>query len=626
MPDRDGDILKMTTALNPPTNQVEIIDLSEYDIVPIATLLAPLIMMGLVSGLTDPSKFTATMEAFNKQAVLTVPVFRGEPGDPGSDSLALKFQNDGKTQPRQLPTDLGDYNSDLGKFWVFPIYDLTTGDAIATTVYVWTGVEGGLLSGHPGLGQGFVQLPIGSPGPDGSYADIRPQLSLTQPNTGMGPFDTDSWIGVNDNSIQVISIDDSVTSGAFKLVARIGGVSATSDAIDYTDVTAGGLESALAAMDNIGSGKIIISGTESPFTVIFDAELNSEGIKPLVVTDSTLEGGTVTIDSGSVESPTMSFNLAVPNGIRGPACALGARYDVDFRTNPPKANDWLRLSTRTTPGPPTGLAASSASTNGSLHAGTYYYVVTATMPNGESVVSNQVSVTVSGSTNRVSLTWSVPAGGGATGFRVYRGTQTGVHNVLVAVISSGTRTSFIDSGTHGTTVATPPTVGMPVGDNIWEPFTPDPSYPLMYTVPQAAFHSAIGIELLSSKITVGAFALPPQPFPWVPVICGELKVAGITLSLLPLQVAAEVTIGNVNGQQVAHGNGNSLGTLVLTGSYGSVEFDPSFSNSYIPVPANHIGAAGTLYVNILNTGLISLDVFNANGAELSVLVIPIEDF
>jgi hypothetical protein len=606
------------------TSQIEIIDLGNYDILPISELLSPLVMLGIVTNATDPQKLMATMEAFNKQAVLTVPVFQGEQGDPGSDALSLKFRNDGKTAPDELPTDLGDYNSDLGKFWVFAVRDPTTGDAIATTIYVWTGVDGGLYAGYPGLGQGFVQLPVGTPGPDGQYADIAPQLSLTTPGTGLGPDDTDSWVATNDGSVQFLTLTGTPTSGQFQVIVKIGGVSVTSNPITYSEITAATILSTLTAMSNIGAGNVIVSEQDSVFTILFSGTLDSEGIDLMVITGSTLVGGSVAIAEPTLEDPEQVFYLAVPDGIRGPAAALGARYDVDLLSNPPTNGDQLQCSDRVTPGPPTGLNSSVLTTNGTL-SGHVYYVVTATTPNGESLPSNEVSVSLSGSTNCVELTWTVPSGNGATGFNVYRGTTAGEENRLVAVIVSGTRTSFIDTGVVGNAAALP-TESTPVGVPMWVPYTPEPSYPLLYTVPESAFHSAIGLEFLNVQTTVGTFALPQQEFPWVPFVFGELKVSGLSLSLAPLMVAAEVMIGDPStGQEVAFGTGNSLGTLVLTSSFGATEYAPGFTNSWVPVPANHTGNQGTLYVKLVNTGLISLDVFSSDGAQLSVLVCPVAE-
>ncbi|OYV94712.1 MAG: hypothetical protein B7Z73_02695, partial [Planctomycetia bacterium 21-64-5] len=99
--------------------------------------------------------------------------------------------------------------------------------------------------------------------------------------------------------------------------------------------------------------------------------------------------------------------------------------------------------------PPAQPAAPVASaTGGGLGAAvgntTYYYVVTATTADGETLPGTERSVTVSGDTNAITVSWSkVP---GATGYKVYRGTTAGdTENILVGLASSQV-TSLVDYG------------------------------------------------------------------------------------------------------------------------------------------------------------------------------------
>jgi fibronectin type 3 domain-containing protein len=80
----------------------------------------------------------------------------------------------------------------------------------------------------------------------------------------------------------------------------------------------------------------------------------------------------------------------------------------------------------------------------------YYYVVTAINTNGESVFSNEVSVTpptltlgtVTSST--VNLSWSMPATvSGVTSYNIYRSTATGAEGL--PVLGSTATTSFTDT-------------------------------------------------------------------------------------------------------------------------------------------------------------------------------------
>lgn len=91
-----------------------------------------------------------------------------------------------------------------------------------------------------------------------------------------------------------------------------------------------------------------------------------------------------------------------------------------------------------TPTAPTGTASSS----GSFTAGTYYYFVSATSIFGEtlpSVASSSIAVT---SSQRVSLTWS--AVGGATGYKVYRGTSA--TSSAAVYVGASTAASLVDLG------------------------------------------------------------------------------------------------------------------------------------------------------------------------------------
>lgn len=98
--------------------------------------------------------------------------------------------------------------------------------------------------------------------------------------------------------------------------------------------------------------------------------------------------------------------------------------------------------------------ASTSTTGGTLAANTYYYVVTAILnPQGESIASNEVSITTTGTTSSNTITWTAPPGMTVTGYRVYRGTAAGAENVYYA---PGNVLTFTDTG-GASTAGTPPT-------------------------------------------------------------------------------------------------------------------------------------------------------------------------
>lgn len=86
---------------------------------------------------------------------------------------------------------------------------------------------------------------------------------------------------------------------------------------------------------------------------------------------------------------------------------------------------------------PGTLAAATATTGGTLPAGTYSYDVTAVAPDGESV-SASVNATTTGTTGKVTLTWTAPAGE-TGGYKVYR---DGEH---LADVAHATLT-YVDTG------------------------------------------------------------------------------------------------------------------------------------------------------------------------------------
>lgn len=80
---------------------------------------------------------------------------------------------------------------------------------------------------------------------------------------------------------------------------------------------------------------------------------------------------------------------------------------------------------------PVNLVAGVSASGGILPAGTYYYAVTAIGPNGETIASNEVTVTLSGAASRVDLSWTAFAG--ATQYNVYRGTVVSGETLLATM-------------------------------------------------------------------------------------------------------------------------------------------------------------------------------------------------
>lgn len=339
---------------------------------------------------------------------------------------------------------------------------------------------------------------------------------------------------------------------------------------------------------------------------------------------------TVSINNDNPWEPTMAFDLAVPAGPTGPGAALALCPDVDFST-PPEPLDVLGFTGNYTTGqlsPPAGLLSFHTSSGGTLAAGTYYYVVTAVNANGETTSSNEVSATVAGSTSSVQLVWQAVGSGsfGPTHYKVYRGTTAGGENKLIATLGPTTFT-FTDTNITGTTATPPTSDGASVQFPVWVPVSISQLLPSPYSMPEGAFTSFSGI---SSAAAIGSFAIPPQPFPWTPVVWGHIGAFGVELSINPLLIGCEVLLGDPTaGAQIGRGFGNALGEVNIMPHYSTPSIPAAAitpTNSTAVVPANHSNPAeGTIYVNLYNDGEIGLYFFQPTDAQVFIMLMPVTE-
>ncbi len=96
---------------------------------------------------------------------------------------------------------------------------------------------------------------------------------------------------------------------------------------------------------------------------------------------------------------------------------------------------------------------------------TYYWVVTATNANGETVKSNEKSLAISTPNLTATISWA--AINGATGYKVYRTTSSGTYGAtsLVAAVAGGSTVSYNDTGTS-LIAGQPPGSGTALGDDV----------------------------------------------------------------------------------------------------------------------------------------------------------------
>lgn len=107
--------------------------------------------------------------------------------------------------------------------------------------------------------------------------------------------------------------------------------------------------------------------------------------------------------------------------------------------------------------PPVLTKGVTAGAGGTFTAGSVFWVLTAVDADGESLKSNEVTSVMTATSTQI-FTWAAVTG--ATGYKLYRGTATGVYNKRVVAL--GLVTTYTDLGNAGTS-ASPPAVATDVG-------------------------------------------------------------------------------------------------------------------------------------------------------------------
>jgi hypothetical protein len=165
--------------------------------------------------------------------------------------------------------------------------------------------------------------------------------------------------------------------------------------------------------------------------------------------------------------------------------------------------------------------------------------------------------------------------------------------------------------------------------DLWEPRPASEIGQRFFTMPEAAFNSVSGLQA-SVSVPIGSYALPPQDFPWTPIVFGHMRIRGMEADADPMIFAIEVLLGDPkNGKVVAKGWGN-VSTWTTVVPHFSTQSAPGDAvtpdNGLARVRANHTGNEGTLYVRILNNGVLGLPAlieFKRDGAQLSIQVQPV---
>lgn len=158
----------------------------------------------------------------------------------------------------------------------------------------------------------------------------------------------------------------------------------------------------------------------------------------------------------------------------------------------------------------------------------------------------------------------------------------------------------------------------------YKPVVPSHAVPKAFSYPEGHFAS-VGLAI-GTRITIGTCLIPPIDWDVVPWVQGRFRLTGIELDTTPFIIGVEVRLGSPTGQVVARGYGNITG-YVSVGPHFSTAFTPNDAitpdNGRAVIPANSTGSASTLFVNAYNDGAAGLYSFDAGGAQLGALMIPV---
>lgn len=176
-----------------------------------------------------------------------------------------------------------------------------------------------------------------------------------------------------------------------------------------------------------------------------------------------------------------------------------------------------------------------------------------------------------------------------------------------------------------------PTVGQFLAYNgsAWTPTNIGDITLMPYVVPHSVFGAKFGIEFGGAPATIAAYTVPAQAWAWKPLVFGQMRLFEAALSLNPFTIGVEVLLGSPDpavGTLVARAWGNDLSGVVTimphTSRPGSPTVAMTPSNSVGLVDAGVAGQACTLYVNIVNDGIVMVYDYQPADAQLFVLACP----
>jgi len=214
--------------------------------------------------------------------------------------------------------------------------------------------------------------------------------------------------------------------------------------------------------------------------------------------------------------------------------------------------------------PPVQSALATATTGGTITAGTYRYIVTAINASGETTASNEQTIVTTGSTSTVTVTWVAVTG--ATGYKLYKTAAGG-----------GTGTELLYK-----------TVGLVITDIDTTPGTPTGAFPTLNTASNSGVYVA--------------------PTKFVPFMSESLTSTQATIWRRPIRQSADI-IGAVPGNFNVAGDISIEGMedcmiYFLFGSRMSIVKTGTTNFTYTCTPTANAIPASTLSITVVRNGIV----------------------
>lgn len=183
------------------------------------------------------------------------------------------------------------------------------------------------------------------------------------------------------------------------------------------------------------------------------------------------------------------------------------------------------------------------------------------------------------------------------------------------------------SGASDLDLTLPPELGEAIVWNgtKWQPMEVGTIFPQVYSIPEGAFNSFSGVASIQN---IAHISLPPQTFPWTPLVLGHIKAVGLEASTDPFTLGAAAFLGsdgNAGGTLISRGFGNITSFANFSPHYsqpGSTMTAMNPSNHLAVVPANHTGTQGDVYIDLWNDGALGAYSFNNKDAQALIIIMP----